>query len=844
MRFSHQRTGRWILIFLALSFSLFSCLGTQDTSEVVITFAAPKHHQSVYEPLIAEFNEQNTEITVQFVPQDGASDSPGSMGDTVLVSSLPENPKSQFLDIRPLIDSDNSFDEDDYWPRAMEGCQDRQGNQLGVPLTLAVQMIYYQKAAFDKRGVSYPQPGWTWDDFRRTINALAEPNGEPPFYGFVDDPRQRLLSPLVDHVLTAKGGEANPEMISNELGWFLELTSENKLFAVNQYEQRRDLLTNTQAGMWIDSFGSDSAGSKHLAPFPIGEQFEDTNPIYADCAAISAGTQHPQAAWKWLKFLSTQSFDVKLETGSIPARRSITETSRVWQTLSSDMREVLQFSLDHGWYGTDHRDKQKLVMNALNRAISQQTSLSNALKEALSASTSEPEPTQPESTVVVQEPEPTEPSDQIHIRYFTSGASPAVDLQQRMSALITKYEQDHPEIKISYEFALPGSSNSFWKSLADSYDCFSWNTPGWGVIPTDHLLNLTPLVETEDPAFIQDYPEPLLNVFQTDTGLYGLPAEGNAEVMAYNADLLSERGIEAPSEDWSFDDFIEAATLASSGSESDSSSGVLSLEYDLLLAGRSVQWPERTGATQILIDTPDAVNFLAWLSELNNSRVVLHTPLFPPDPQARQARQQAVQSGQIAFWTSHLNTAGSQYFSNQSPPFQVGMLPLPLDANGDLLNTTQLTVTKGHYISSQTEHASTCWGWLKFLSQQPELFGGLPARKSVLFSPALEAKVGTENLQIYKSLLTKNDGRIVYEKPSPIEMPLSMWRNDAVQRVLQGENIQQVLDQTQAEIDTYLSCLSKSDLSALGPNELYQSHVLPCLNEVRPDLARGLGFGL
>ncbi len=840
----HQHTVLWIRIFFILSFLLASCSNVQDANNIVITFAAPKRHQSVYESLIAEFHKQHPEIAVQFVLLDGNSDSPGNMGDTVRVGSLPKNPQSQFLNIQPLIDGDSSFDTGDFWPRAMEGCRGQQGNQLGIPITLTVQVIYYQKAAFDKQRVAYPQPAWTWDDFRQTINALADPGGENPFYGFVDDPRGLLLSPLVDHILTAESGEVNPETISNKLDWYLNLTSENKLYAVNQYDERRDLLTNAQAGMWIDSFGSGDAGSNHFAPFPVSDQIEVTNPVHADCAAISAGSQHPQAAWEWLKFLSKQSSEIDLSMGTIPARQSVTYASNVWRTLSSETQQLLRYSLDHAWYRAEHPEELILVMDAFSNAISKQTSLSQALKENLASSTPVPQPTLPESTVVVRESKPTESADQIEIRYFASGARSTVDLRQRMSALITKYEQEHPEVKITYEFALPRSGDSFWKSMADSYDCFSWGTPSWGIIPTDLLLDLRPLVEIEDPDFIQDYPELMLDIFQTETGLYGLPAEGDAKIVAFNSDLISKQGIEIPSEEWTYHDFIRTATLASSGSESDPSHGLLSLEYALLLAGRGVQWPERTDTNQVLIDTPDAANFLAWLSELERSGVILHTPLFPPDMQARQARQQAVQSGQIVFWTSHLSTAGLEYFSNQSPPFRVEMLPLPSDSNGEPLDITQLTVTKGHYISSQTEHTSTCWDWIKFLSQQPELFGGLPARESVLLSSALEAKIGVENLKIYQSLLSESKEGIVSRANNPIETPLLSWRMDVLQRILDGEDIQQVLDQTQSEVDAYMSCLSKSDLSALDPDEIYNSHVLPCLNEVRPDLARGLGFGL
>ena len=36
--------------------------------------------------------------------------------------------------------------------------------------TFDFNLIYYDKAKFDEAGLAYPEPGWTWDDFRTLAN--------------------------------------------------------------------------------------------------------------------------------------------------------------------------------------------------------------------------------------------------------------------------------------------------------------------------------------------------------------------------------------------------------------------------------------------------------------------------------------------------------------------------------------------------------------------------------------------------------------------------------------------------------------------------------------------------
>ena len=44
--------------------------------------------------------------------------------------------------------------------------------------------IFYNKDIFDKKGVAYPKPGWTWEEFQTTVETLSFDEGDTHYYGW------------------------------------------------------------------------------------------------------------------------------------------------------------------------------------------------------------------------------------------------------------------------------------------------------------------------------------------------------------------------------------------------------------------------------------------------------------------------------------------------------------------------------------------------------------------------------------------------------------------------------------------------------------------------------------
>jgi ABC-type glycerol-3-phosphate transport system substrate-binding protein len=170
----------------------------------------------------------------------------------------------------------------------------------------------------------------------------------------------------------------------------------------------------------------------------------------------------------------------------------------------------------------------------------------------------------------------------------------------------------------------------------------------------------------------------------------------------------------------------------------------------------------------------------------------------------------------------------------QEKEIKVGMAPLPRIEGGNPIQTW--SNDRGHYISAQSEDPQACWSWIKLMSEQPTLFSGIPARRSVAESPEWELSVGKEDAAAY---------RAAQEAFRPVEMPavememqqllwpLSNWRYQVVMAAFEGKDVQPVIIAQQQKAEDYLACALPIDTSQTM--ELVQQEIINCLRQVDPE---------
>lgn len=70
------------------------------------------------------------------------------------------------LQLDKFIDSDDTRDK--FYPSLLDAVKDVSATDhyYALPFALVTTNLFYNKDAFDKAGLAYPNDDWTWDDFR------------------------------------------------------------------------------------------------------------------------------------------------------------------------------------------------------------------------------------------------------------------------------------------------------------------------------------------------------------------------------------------------------------------------------------------------------------------------------------------------------------------------------------------------------------------------------------------------------------------------------------------------------------------------------------------------------
>ncbi len=71
--------------------------------------------------------------------------------------------------------------------KSIEETQNINGDYYSMPYCNNINVVYFNKKLFDAAGVPYPDPNWTWADFRATAKKLTKGTGANKVYGAMLD---------------------------------------------------------------------------------------------------------------------------------------------------------------------------------------------------------------------------------------------------------------------------------------------------------------------------------------------------------------------------------------------------------------------------------------------------------------------------------------------------------------------------------------------------------------------------------------------------------------------------------------------------------------------------------
>jgi ABC-type glycerol-3-phosphate transport system substrate-binding protein len=819
------------------------------TGSITITFGAIGFMRHIYEPLIADFNAQHPGIVVQFVALDQiyqrGDDNNAitrqivSRADTAEATASAEQFERGLLhDLAPLIDADSTFNRDDFYPRALSGATASGGAIYQLPQALEVPVLFYNKDIWDARGVAAPKPDWSWQDLAATAGQLARKRGDTiEVYGLADGDAYlavlltELRSAGVD-LLTTPPAQAHvdrPE-VAAALGHMADLFTSGAFFypppGQDMGAQVNQLIADQKLAIWGWRESRGEYAPKGQPPrFRLGvaayPPFPGENQDFTNSWVMSSGTQHPNEAWMWLSWLSRQPITAQNggkgateQLNVLPARKSLAEQSGYWSHFDDETRAVIQAALDQPASVATAEPNALLVYQPLVEAIQEiiggasapaaASHAQAAIAEQAALAQQMPAVTPSIEPVVVATPVPNvAPPGATTITF----GMPLAKGGDRATDFVEQFNQANPDVFVQIKDTFTGSGIMTIPEAAAQTDCFASPLPATTELTA--TLDLQPLIDADAGFPRDDYPAALLTPYQRSGKLYGLPWGITLRVVVYNKDLFDAAGLAGPTPSWTIDEFINTAQQLTSGTGDTSQYGfviprsipegvkfLVHLFSAALVQGSGETLRPSYTDPKVLEAASKVVDLLQHNSP--------HTRLS----HAAQAGQQGdygdlTGQGRAGMWFAW----GMYAYGPAQPAFAMAIAPPPLAQS--VLDTDDLSTTS-LYISAGTDKQQACWTWLRALSATTLAgMAGFPARRSVAESDTTNQTMpgAAETYQAYMQALDRvgqvQPGGETFSTP-PIDY---YWFYRAIDRALQGHDLERELTNAQALTEQYVVCV-------------------------------------
>lgn len=346
--------------FIAVAFTTL-CLGTGTSraQPVELTFANALSLPQVepYQRAVDEFNAANPDIKVKMIntpwveywQQRRVDTASGKLPDVWLfvpgfgAEWLYGNkllPLNKYTDADPTINLPDAN-------QTMLKYMTLNGKLYGIGYDFNGQVVYYNPKLFDEAGVAYPKDGWTTDDLAtaaRTISKKLNGNGRK-VWGFAGASAEWVFEGWFrgfnSRMITDDGKYgANNEGGAQTISFFMDMIKDGVMPIPDQKDpnaQAQSLFIGGTAAMALGVghatyIFSDAGVDFGIARLPVGPAGQVGTGL-GGAYVISADTRYPDAAYKFLAYITSGPVLAKVVTTGVPARTS------AWGKLSDRMTE-------------------------------------------------------------------------------------------------------------------------------------------------------------------------------------------------------------------------------------------------------------------------------------------------------------------------------------------------------------------------------------------------------------------------------------------------------------------------------------------------------------------------
>lgn len=861
--------------------------------QTTISFVVSSWEQPLYENKVEQFEAANPNINVEFVlledvlggyeelynDPDAAMLTLAQAADVIETDVISDNFSNLFIDLNPFLDEAATISRDDFYDGVLD-LYAQDGGVHGIPSTLAHLMILYNKEMFDAAGVEYPQPGWTWDDFLATAQAVTEKSGaEVTQYGFsneYNDPWTFISAragQLVDTSGPAPVARLTDPAVIEGVQWYIDLATkyevmpnpndqesiaEGETFDYEPFKANgKDVamvIDSIQALDWLAQEGLELG----VVPFPVSAENQNTSPIspwQSKALAISQGSSKTDAAWKWVSFLLSQGSGTGEDDGffssgfptSLPSRQSVAESTNYFDDLDPETAEAIKFAADHSFVVNRPKVGTDEIYNALYGGFNEGADVTQLLTEgqekfdeAVSEQANE-EPT-PVPEISVAEPPSSQISEDAQVVNFTSaGGDPFA-----YRTLAKAFNEANPEYFVKIEEPNFTGDFSMDGMLGDA-DCFDWWSPITAQEELDRVLSLQPFFDA-DPDFSEgNLFKGALDQHRQNGQIMGVPSSVDLSLLSYSKKLHDEAGVPYPQPGWTLDDFLDnAVAIATDGPDDTRTYGYVpalwnTQELFTFLDIQGVDFiDDSVDPPQANFTSPEFAAAVRWYTDLvtqhNVSARFNVSNSGPIDFSVFDDRQDIIDSGRAGMWVDDgggviiMGDDGSDGAFDRDP--DVDMVPYPAGPSG----SSTLGNSGGYYISADTQSRQGCWEWIKYLSEtEASVSFGIPANVNAVNSPEFAQKMGAENVEMIADTLQNSVSNSSGLGDSWIGGAFEFLDSALNQIYDDGLTVEEAMQGAQDKADVYRQCVIENDIA----DESDWGKFSDCLKEADPNYDPG-----
>jgi hypothetical protein len=351
-------------------------------------------------------------------------------------------------------------------------------------------------------------------------------------------------------------------------------------------------------------------------------------------------------------------------------------------------------------------------------------------------------------------------------------------------------------------------------TLAEQYDCFILSSNQVAGNDVSSLLNLDPLMDTDYTFDRNDLVGNILSQLQQDNKTWALPIAISPQMLSYDREIFAQAGVPEPIGGWTVEQFVDALQMLYAYSDEtapfvpmDPSGSYLMM---LIAAFGGLPIDYRTSPPTLNFTDPTTVDAIRQVLDLITSGYIEYTDT---------SGQQVITIGgdtQYPITTDFLNIfnfgppgAGSP--DGATTEDTTSSISYP---QGSQFGVISYEITTG-YISANAQNPEACYRWLSTVAQNPQLFDGMPARRSLLNSPEIIATQGEALVEVYNQFdtLMQNPNTIVFPtfgrgRGSVSNLLTQYWLNQAFSNYIEGADLEVELEEAQRITTAYQECVA------------------------------------